>query len=218
MQIACGNILISLTISKLNTMNNHYPMSYMDKGRLINTDASSFLFEKRLIMLDEQFTDSLASRINTALLALQFKDENKDIELYLNSGGGSVTAGFSILDVMYSIKPKVNITVIGQACSMGAFLSACATGERRIGPSARIMIHQPSGGFQGTADAIENYAEEIQRLRNLLDENYSANSGVAKEALKEMQRKDNYMTPQQAVEHGLMDKILTHKHSRKKEQ
>ncbi|ELP6119101.1 TPA: ATP-dependent Clp protease proteolytic subunit [Vibrio vulnificus] len=199
-------------------MNNHYPMTYMDKGRLINTDASSFLFEKRLILLDEQFTDSLASRIITGLLALQFKDENKDIELYLNSPGGSVTAGLSILDVMYSIKPKVNVTVIGQACSMGAFLSACATGERRIGSSARIMIHQPSGGFKGTADEIENYAEEIQRLRRLLDENYSANSGIAMEVLKDMQRKDNYMTPQQAVNYGLMDKILIPRHTSKKEQ
>ena len=173
-------------------------------------DIYSRLLKERVIFLTGQVEDQMANLVVAQLLFLESENPDKDIFLYINSPGGSVTAGMSIYDTMQFIKPNVSTVCMGQACSMGAFLLAGgAPGKRYVLPNSRVMIHQPLGGFQGQASDIQIHAQEIltikQRLNNLLAEH----TGQPLEVIERDTDRDNFMAADQAVEYGLVDSILT---------
>lgn len=172
-------------------------------------DIYSRLLKDRIIFLGEEVTDVTASLVVAQLLFLAAEDPDKDINLYINSPGGSVTAGMAIYDTMQYIKPDVSTICIGMAASMGAFLlSGGAKGKRLALPNAEIMIHQPSGGARGQETEIRIVAENILKTRNKLNEILAANTGKSVEEITRDTERDNYMTAQEAVAYGLIDSVV----------
>ena len=173
-------------------------------------DIYSRLLKDRIIMLSGEINDAVASSIVAQLLFLEAQDPDKDIYFYINSPGGVITSGFSIFDTMNYIKPDIVTICIGQAASMGAFLLASGTeGKRYALPNARIMIHQPLGGAQGQATDILIQAEEIKRLKDTLNAILSEKTGKKIKQIEKDTDRDNFMSSEEAVEYGLIDKVLT---------
>ena len=173
-------------------------------------DIYSRLLKDRIIFLGEEVTDVSASLVVSQLLFLESEDPNKDISLYINSPGGSVTAGMAIYDTMQYIKCDVSTICMGMAASMGAFLLAGgAKGKRMALPNAEIMIHQPSGGAQGQATDIKIVADHILTTKKTLNEILAANTGQPLEVIAADTERDNYMSAEEAVAYGLIDSIVT---------
>ena len=173
-------------------------------------DIYSRLLKDRIIFLGEEVNDTTASIVVAQLLFLAAEDPDKDINLYINSPGGSVTAGMAIYDTMQYIKPDVSTICVGSAASMGAVLLTAGTkGKRYALPHARIMIHQPLGGVQGQASEIEIHAREILRMREELNGILASRSGQDIEVVARDTDRDNFMSAQDAVEYGLIDEVLT---------
>jgi len=173
-------------------------------------DIYSRLLKERIIFLGEEVTDASASVIIAQLLFLEGEDPEKDIHLYINSPGGSVTAGMAIYDTMQYIKCDVSTICIGMAASMGSFLLAGgAKGKRYALPNSEIMIHQPSGGARGQATEIKIVAEHILRTRQKLNEILAANTGQSLEKIEIDTERDNFMSAQEAKEYGLVDEVIT---------
>lgn len=172
-------------------------------------DIYSRLLRDRIVMLYTDVNEHTANLIVAQLLFLESEDPNSDIYFYINSPGGSVTAGLSILDTMNFIKPDVSTIVIGQACSMGSLLaSSGARGKRLMLPNSRHLIHQPLGGASGQASDIEIQAKEILRLKRKLTEIYVQNTGKSYEELERDMDRDNIMTPEESIAYGLADKVI----------
>ena len=173
-------------------------------------DIYSRLLRERVIFLVGPVNDSSANLIVAQLLFLESENPDKDIFFYINSPGGSVSAGLSIYDTMQFIKPDVSTLCIGQAASMGAFLlCAGAKGKRNCLPNSRVMIHQPMGGFQGQASDIEIHAKEILYLRERLNQLMAKHTGKSVDAIANDTDRDNFLSADEAVEYGLVDKVLT---------
>ena len=173
-------------------------------------DIYSRLLKERVIFLVGPVNDVSANLIVAQKLFLESENPDKDISLYINSPGGSVTAGMAIYDTMQFIKPHVSTLCIGQAASMGAFLLAAGEkGKRFTLPNSRVMIHQPLGGFQGQASDIEIHAREILYLRSRLNEMLAHHTGQALEQIEKDTDRDNFMAAQAALEYGLVDRILS---------
>ena len=173
-------------------------------------DIYSRLLKERIIFLGEEVNDVSASVIVAQLLFLEADDPDKDIQLYINSPGGSVTAGLAIYDTMQYIKCDVSTVCIGMAASMGAFLLSGGTkGKRYALPNAEVMIHQPSGGARGQATEIQIVAENILRTKKKLNEILAANTGQPYDVIVRDTERDNYMTAEQAKEYGLIDCVIT---------
>ena len=172
-------------------------------------DIFSRLLKERIIFLGEEVTDASASLTVAQLLFLESEDPGKDISLYINSPGGSVTAGMAIYDTMRYIKCDVSTICIGMAASMGAFLLAGGTKGKRIAlPNAEIMIHQPSGGAQGQATEIQIVAEQILKTKEKLNRMLAENTGKPYEEVCRGTERDNWLTAQEALDYGIIDKIL----------
>ena len=172
-------------------------------------DIYSRLLNERIIFLGEPVTDASANVIVAQLLYLASVDPNKDISLYINSPGGSVTAGMAIYDTMNYIQPDVSTICLGMAASMGAFLlSSGAKGKRFALPNSEIMIHQPSGGAQGQATEINIVAEQILKTRTKLNSILAYNTGKSIDEIAKDTERDNYMTAQEALEYGLVDRVI----------
>lgn len=175
-------------------------------------DIFSRLLEDRIIFLGEEVNDATASLIVSQLLFLEAKDPDKDIQLYINSPGGSVTAGMAIYDTMQYIKCDVSTICVGLAASMGAFLlSSGAKGKRIALPNAEIMIHQPLGGMQGQAEDMRIHAERIIRLRNKLNKILAMNTGQRLSTIEKDTDRDNFLDPDEAVAYGLIDKVIKYR-------
>jgi ATP-dependent Clp protease protease subunit len=173
-------------------------------------DIYSRLLKDRIIMLSGEVNDQVASTIVAQLLFLEAQDPDKDIYFYINSPGGVITSGLSMFDTMNYIKPDIVTICMGQAASMGAFLLACGTpGKRYALPNARIMIHQPSGGAQGQSTDIQIQAQEIQRLKDTLNQILAEKTGKKAKQIEKDTERDNFMSSAEAVEYGLIDKVLT---------
>lgn len=173
-------------------------------------DIYSRLLKERIIFLDGEVNDASASVIVAQLLFLEAEDPNKDIHLYINSPGGSVTAGMAIYDTMNYIKCDVSTICIGMAASMGAFLlSSGAKGKRYALPNAEVMIHQPSGGAQGQATEIKIVAEHILRTRSKLNNILAANTNQPLEVIERDTERDNYMSAEEAADYGLIDTVIS---------
>jgi len=173
-------------------------------------DIYSRLLKERVIFLVGQVEDYMANLVVAQLLFLESENPDKDIHLYINSPGGSVTAGMSIYDTMQFIKPDVSTMCIGQAASMGALLLAGgAAGKRYCLPHSRVMIHQPLGGFQGQASDIAIHAKEILSIRDKLNRILAHHTGQPLEKIQQDTDRDNFLSSEQAVEYGLIDKVLT---------
>ena len=173
-------------------------------------DIYSRLLKDRIIMLSGEVNDQVASSIVAQLLFLEAQDPDKDIYFYINSPGGVITSGLSMFDTMNYIKPDIVTICIGQAASMGAFLLASGTkGKRYSLPHARIMIHQPSGGAQGQSTDIQIQAQEIQRLKDTLNEILAEQTGKTAKKIEKDTERDKFMSAKEALEYGLIDKILT---------
>ena len=173
-------------------------------------DIFSRLLKERVVFMVGQVEDHMANLIVAQMLWLESENPDKDVHFYINSPGGSVTAGMSIYDTMQFIKPDVSTMCIGQAASMGAFLlTAGAKGKRFVLPNARIMIHQPLGGFQGQASDIEIHAREILKIRSQLNELLVRHTGQPLEVVERDTDRDNFMDAEAAVAYGLVDEILT---------
>ena len=174
-------------------------------------DIFSRLLKDRIIFLDEDVNDVSAGLVVAQLLFLESEDPTKDINLYINSPGGSVTAGLAIYDTMQYVKCDVSTICIGMAASMGAFLLAGgAKGKRYALPNAEVMIHQPSGGAQGQATEIRIVAEQILKTKKKLNEILAANTGQPLEVIERDTERDNYMTAEEAKAYGLIDEVITH--------
>jgi len=172
-------------------------------------DIYSRLLKDRIIMLSGEVNDQVASTIVAQLLFLEAQDPDKDIYFYINSPGGVITSGLSMFDTMNYIKPDIVTICMGQAASMGAFLLACGTpGKRYALPNARIMIHQPSGGAQGQSTDIQIQAQEIQRLKDTLNQILAEKTGKKAKQIEKDTERDNFMSSKEAVEYGLIDKVL----------
>lgn len=172
-------------------------------------DIYSRLLKDRIVMLSGEINDAVAASIVAQLLFLEAEDPDKDIFLYINSPGGVITSGFSIYDTMEYIKPDVVTICIGQAASMGAFLLSCGAKEKRYAlPNARIMIHQPLGGARGQATDIQIQAEEILRLKNVLNGILAKNTGQKLNKIVKDTERDFFMSSKEAKEYGLIDKVL----------
>lgn len=175
-------------------------------------DIYSRLLKDRIIFLGEEVNDVSANLIVAQLLFLEAEDPSKDIQLYINSPGGSVTAGMAIYDTMQYIKCDVSTICLGMAASMGAFLlSSGAKGKRYALPNSTIMIHQPSGGAQGQATEIQIVADQIAKTKKKLNEILSANTGLPLEIVEKDTDRDNYMTAEEAKAYGLIDGVVIHK-------
>lgn len=172
-------------------------------------DIYSRLLKDRIIFLGEEINEHIASLVVAQLLFLEAEDPEKDIMIYINSPGGSVTAGMAIYDTMQYIKPDVSTICVGMAASMGAFLlSAGAKGKRFALPNAEVMIHQPLGGTQGQASDIRIHADHIIRTKEKLNRILSENTGKSLETIEKDTDRDNYLTAQEAMEYGLIDKVI----------
>lgn len=173
-------------------------------------DIYSRLLKERVIFITGQVEDHMANLIVAQLLFLEADNPDKDINLYINSPGGSVTAGMSIYDTMSYIKPDISTLCIGQASSMGAVLLTGGTqGKRFALPNSRIMIHQPLGGFQGQASDIEIHAKEVLKIRTKLNEVLSKHSRQKIETIEKDTERDNFMSGEEACEYGLIDKVIS---------
>ena len=191
-------------------MNNLIPMVVEQSNRGERAyDIYSRLLKERIVFVVGPINDTVASLVTAQLLFLESEDPKKEISLYINSPGGLVTAGLGIYDTMQYIKPEVNTLCIGQAASMGSFLLAAgAKGKRFSLPNSRIMVHQPSAGFQGQATDIEIHANEVLSLKKRLNEIYSKHTGKPVDEIKTALERDNFMTPDNAKDFGLIDKVV----------
>jgi ATP-dependent Clp protease protease subunit len=172
-------------------------------------DIYSRLLKERVIFLVGQVEDHMANLVVAQLLFLESENPDKDIHLYINSPGGSVTAGLSIYDTMQFIKPDISTLCIGQACSMGAFLlTGGANGKRHCLPNSRMMIHQPLGGYQGQATDIEIHTKEILTIREKLNTIMATHTGQDLETISKDTDRDNFMDGPTAVEYGLIDSVI----------
>ena len=172
-------------------------------------DIYSRLLKERIVFVVGPINDQVASLVTAQLLFLESEDPKKEISLYINSPGGLVTAGLGIYDTMQYVKPDISTLCIGQAASMGSFLlSAGSKGKRFSLPNSRIMVHQPSAGFQGQATDIEIHANEVLALKKRLNEIYSKHTNKSVEEIKTALERDNFMTPENAKEFGLIDKVV----------
>ena len=199
-----------MTTNLLDQMNTLVPMvvEQSNKGERAY-DIYSRLLKERIIFLVGPINDNVASLVTAQLLFLESEDPKKEINLYINSPGGLVTAGLGIYDTMQYIKPDVSTLCIGQAASMGSFLlSAGKKGKRFSLPNSRIMVHQPSAGFQGQATDIEIHANEVLALKKRLNEIYSKHTGKSVDDVKKALERDNFMTPDAAKEFGLIDDVV----------
>ena len=199
-----------MTTNLLDQMNTLVPMvvEQSNKGERAY-DIYSRLLKERIIFLVGPINDNVASLVTAQLLFLESEDPKKEINLYINSPGGLVTAGLGIYDTMQYIKPDVSTLCIGQAASMGSFLlSAGKKGKRFSLPNSRIMVHQPSAGFQGQATDIEIHANEVLALKKRLNEIYSKHTGKSVDDVKKALERDNFMTPDSAKEFGLIDEVV----------
>ena len=191
-------------------MNNLVPMvvEQSSKGERAY-DIYSRLLKERIIFLTGQINDNVASLITAQLLFLEAEDPKKEIYLYINSPGGLVTAGLGIYDTMQYIKPDISTLCIGQAASMGSFLLAAGTKGKRFSlPNSRIMVHQPSAGFQGQATDIQIHAKEILSLKERLNKIYAKHTGKSIEEISEALERDNFMTAEDAKKFGLIDSVV----------
>ncbi len=172
-------------------------------------DIYSRLLKERIIFLTGQINDNVASLVTAQLLFLEAEDPKKEIYLYINSPGGLVTAGLGIYDTMQYVKPDISTLCIGQAASMGSFLLAAGTKGKRFSlPNSRIMVHQPSAGFQGQATDIEIHANEVLSLKKRLNEIYSKHTGKSVDEIKSALERDNFMTADVAQSFGLIDEVV----------
>jgi len=178
-------------------------------------DIYSRLLKDRIILLGTEVTDDSANAIIAQMLFLESDDPDKDINLYINSPGGSVTAGLAIYDTMQYVKPQVSTICIGQAASMGALLLCAGTKGKRFSlPNSRIMIHQPSGGFGGQASDIELHAREILRLKHRLNEIMAKHTGQPIDRVHKDTDRDNFLSAGDAKEYGLIDEVMIPGHTR----
>jgi ATP-dependent Clp protease, protease subunit len=199
-----------MTINFSEHMNNLVPMvvEQSNKGERAY-DIYSRLLKERIIFLVGPINDNVASLVTAQLLFLESEDPKKEINLYINSPGGLVTAGLGIYDTMQYIKPDVSTLCIGQAASMGSFLLAAGKKGKRFSlPNSRIMVHQPSAGFQGQATDIEIHANEVLALKKRLNEIYSKHTGKSIDDVKKALERDNFMTPEVAKDFGLIDEVV----------
>jgi len=199
-----------MTINFSEQMNNLVPMvvEQSNKGERAY-DIYSRLLKERIIFLVGPINDNVASLVTAQLLFLESEDPKKQINLYINSPGGLVTAGLGIYDTMQYIKPDVSTLCIGQAASMGSFLLAAGKKGKRFSlPNSRIMVHQPSAGFQGQATDIEIHANEVSALKKRLNEIYSKHTSKSVEDVKKALERDNFMTPEIAKDFGLIDQVV----------
>jgi ATP-dependent Clp protease, protease subunit len=199
-----------MTTSLSDQMNNLVPMvvEQSNKGERAY-DIYSRLLKERIIFLVGPINDNVASLVTAQLLFLESEDPKKEINLYINSPGGLVTAGLGIYDTMQYIKPDVSTLCIGQAASMGSFLLAAGKKGKRFSlPNSRIMVHQPSAGFQGQATDIEIHANEVLALKKRLNEIYSKHTKKSVDDVKKALERDNFMTPDTAKEFGLIDHVV----------
>jgi ATP-dependent Clp protease protease subunit len=173
-------------------------------------DIYSRLLKDRIVFMGGQVTDDLANLVTAQLLFLESEDPEREINMYINSPGGSVTAGLAIYDTMQFVKPPVSTLCVGQAASMGSLLlTAGAKGKRYALPHSRILIHQPHGGFEGQAADIEIQARETLRIRELLNEILSKHTGQAVKKIEKDTDRDNFMSAAEAVEYGLIDEVIS---------
>lgn len=191
----------------------YIPMVIEQSGRGERSyDIYSRLLKERVIFLVGPVNDMSANLVVAQLLFLEAENPDKDISLYINSPGGSVTAGMSIYDTMQFIKPDVSTLCIGQAASMGAFLLAAgAKGKRYSLPNSRVMIHQPSGGFQGQSTDIEIHAKEILYLRAKLNQILAHHTGQSEETIDRDTERDNFMSAEQSLAYGMIDKVIANR-------
>ena len=191
-------------------MSNLIPMVVEQSSRGERAyDIFSRLLKERIVFVVGSINDSVASLVTAQMLFLESENPKKDIFMYINSPGGLVTAGLGIYDTMQYIKPEISTLCIGQAASMGSFLLAAgAKGKRFSLPNSRIMVHQPSAGFQGQATDIEIHANEVLSLKKRLNEIYSKHTGKSVEDIKSALERDNFMTPDAAKDFGLIDKVV----------
>ncbi|MDC1344198.1 ATP-dependent Clp endopeptidase proteolytic subunit ClpP [Pelagibacteraceae bacterium] len=199
-----------MTTNFLDQMNTLVPMvvEQSNKGERAY-DIYSRLLKERIIFLVGPINDNVASLVTAQLLFLESEDPKKEINLYINSPGGLVTAGLGIYDTMQYIKPDVSTLCIGQAASMGSFLLAAGKKGKRFSlPNSRIMVHQPSAGFQGQATDIEIHANEVMDLKKRLNEIYSKHTGKSVDDVKKALERDNFMKPDTAKDFGLIDAVV----------
>ena len=199
-----------MTTNFSDQMNTLVPMvvEQSNKGERAY-DIYSRLLKERIIFLVGPINDNVASLVTAQLLFLESEDPKKEINLYINSPGGLVTAGLGIYDTMQYIKPDVSTLCIGQAASMGSFLLAAGKKGKRFSlPNSRIMVHQPSAGFQGQATDIEIHAKEVLALKKRLNEIYSKHTSKSVEDIKKALERDNFMSPDNAKEFGLIDQVV----------
>tara|TARA_B100000809_G_scaffold185264_1_gene183340 strand:+ start:57 stop:668 length:612 start_codon:yes stop_codon:yes gene_type:complete len=191
-------------------MNNLIPMVVEQTNRGERAyDIYSRLLKERIVFIVGHITDSVASLVTAQLLYLESENPKKEIHLYINSPGGLVTAGLGIYDTMQYIKSEVSTLCIGQACSMASFLLASGQKGKRFSlPNSRIMVHQPSAGFQGQATDIEIHANEVLSLKKRLNEIYSEHTGQSVDKIKLALERDNFMTAENAKSFGLIDKVV----------
>ena len=191
-------------------MNNLIPMVVEQTSRGERAfDIYSRLLKERIVFVVGPINDNVASVVTAQLLYLESENSKKDIYLYINSPGGLVTAGLGIYDTMQYIKPDVSTLCIGQAASMGSFLLAAGQKGKRFSlPNSRIMVHQPSAGFQGQATDIEIHANEVLSLKKRLNELYSKHTNKSVEEIKRALERDNFMSPENAKTFGLIDKVV----------
>ena len=196
-----------------------YVIEQTSRGGERSYDIYSRLLKERIIFLADEVNDQTASLVVAQLLFLESEDPNKDIQLYINSPGGSVTAGMAIYDTMNYIKCDVSTICIGMAASMGAFLlSSGAKGKRLALPNAEVMIHQPSGGAKGQATEIQIVAENILKTKKKLNEILAANTGQTVEKIAEDTERDNFMSAEEAKEYGLIDEIVESRNAAKEKE
>ena len=196
-----------------------YVIEQTSRGGERSYDIYSRLLKERIIFLADEVNDQTASLVVAQLLFLESEDPNKDIQLYINSPGGSVTAGMAIYDTMNYIKCDVSTICIGMAASMGAFLlSSGAKGKRLALPNAEVMIHQPSGGAKGQATEIQIVAENILKTKKQLNEILAANTGQTVEKIAEDTERDNFMSAEEAKAYGLIDEIVESRNAAKEKE
>ena len=196
-----------------------YVIEQTSRGGERSYDIDSRLLKERIIFLADEVNDQTASLVVAQLLFLESEDPNKDIQLYINSPGGSVTAGMAIYDTMNYIKCDVSTICIGMAASMGAFLlSSGAKGKRLALPNAEVMIHQPSGGAKGQATEIQIVAENILKTKKKLNEILAANTGQTVEKIAEDTERDNFMSAEEAKAYGLIDEIVESRNAAKEKE
>ena len=202
-----------MTTKLYEQLNNLVPMVVEQSNRGERAyDIYSRLLKERIIFVVGPINDAVASLVTAQLLFLESEDPKKEISLYINSPGGLVTAGLGIYDTMQYIKPEVKTLCIGQAASMGSFLLAAGSKGKRFSlPNSRIMVHQPSAGFQGQATDIEIHANEVLSLKKRLNAIYSKHTGKTVEEIKSALERDNFMTPENAKDFGLIDKVVVNR-------